>query len=302
MRKACRLFLFILLAFYPMVQSSAEHLEMPWDHWDSDSFIGNYPYVIVGDKNTPCSCGIADAEGNILVPAQYDVSESRLSFRLCNAQKQWGFFDKQHGIFHEPKYDAIFDFFCDNPAYPILVGLDGVYSYIDRETGEQAIAQTFTGYSEYSEFIHGYALAANQICSEDEIQYTYSLIDLDGNSVTFPTGIIPFGHVQENGLIRISNTLDGKLFGIGNTLGEVLLPPQFNWVCDYQYGYASVRLQEWWGHIDEQGQVVVPPKFCLWDEDNTGYYFQSDGTATFVADDGTCTTIDANGDIIHQHR
>ncbi len=302
MRKACNLFLFILLAFSPMVQSSAKQLEMPWDHWDSESFIGNSPYVMTGDKTTPYSCGIADTEGNVLVPPQYYVSETRLSFLLCNAQDQWGFFDKQHGIFHEPKYDAIYDFFCDNPDAPILVGLDGEYSYIDRITGERVIEQTFTGYCEYSEFIRGYAVAVNQICSEDEIQYTHTLIDLDGNVVTFPEGIDPFGFVQKNGLIRIRDTHENMLFGIGNTRGEVLLSPQFHWISDYQYGYASARWQEWWGHIDEHPQVVVPPRFILWDEDNTGYYFQSDGTATFVADDGTYTTIDANGNIIKQHR
>jgi len=285
-----------------MVQSSAEQLVFPWEHWDSDSFIGNSPYGIIGDKTTPYSCGIADADGNVLVLPQYYVSETRLSFLLCNAQEQWGFFDKQHGIFHEPQYDDIFDFFCDNPEYPILVGLDGAYSYIDRKTGERLIEQTFTGYCEYSEFIHGYAVAVNQICSEDEIQYAYTLIDLDGNAVSFPAGIAPFGFVQENGLIRIRDTHAVTSFGIGNTRGEVLLPPQFHWISDYQYGYASVRWEECWGHIDEQAQVVVPPKFMLWDEDNTGYYFQADGTATFVAEDGTCTTIDAKGSIIRQHR
>ncbi len=289
--------LMVLLVFLSVNGALAEQ---PDEHETEDKscYQDNSHYQVIGNPDVPYSSGIADQEGNILVPPQFYVDETPLSF-LISDQKQWGFLDKQSGTYHEPQYDAVWDWFCVNPSYPILVGKDGQYCYIGRATGEVIIPRTFTGYCEYSEFCNGYAVPADvEEDSDGSIVPTCYLIDLEGNVVSFPEDVMPFGNVQENGLIRVITTDEGSLFGIGNTAGEVVLQPQFDYICDFQYGYASVRIQNWWGHVNEQGELVCPLKFDLYSEDDTGYFFQPDGTATFQIDNGETITIDTTGCIL----
>lgn len=301
MKKIDALFLLFVTIVFQFHMVYAEQLYLPTESSDENWFEGNSQYTIIGNKDAAYACGIADGEGKVLVAAAYYVTETPLSFLISTPEDKWGFFDKQSGIYHIPQYDEIYDFFCTDPHYPILVGLDGSYHYVDRKTCELAFAVSFSGYCEYSEFYNGYALGVDIKYLEDGgIQKKYTLINTEGDSVIFPEEIMPFGNVQSNGLVRIAALgKDGcSLYGIGDTKGNVILRPEYEWICDYQCGYASVRLGELWGHVNEAGTLVISPRYDLWSEYDAGYYFQPDGTATFRLEDGSTITIDAEGKVI----
>lgn len=255
----------------------------------------------------PC-CGTASATeycpvvNEELLSGHYFVNETLLSIIFEDENGKVGFYDKESGYVQHPYYDEVFDFCCEDSRYPILVGLDHRYGYANRATGEIVIPLQYSGYTSCSEFLNGFALVVTTTIDQDG--YTSDkliLIDAEGRQVMFPDDISPDGYVQDNGLLVVSNRSDELSilqFGLCNIRGEVIVYPQYEWICAFQNGYASFRQDERWGHMDEQGNIIVAPQFFLCEEDNQGYYFQDNGTATFKLADGTCIMIDLYGNII----
>lgn len=167
MKKIDALFLLFVTIVFQFHMAYAEQLYLPTESSDENWFEGNSQYTIIGNEDVAYACGIADGEGKVLVAAAYYITETPLSFLISTPEDKWGFFDKQSGIYHIPQYDEIYDFFCTDPQYPILVGLDGSYYYVDRKTCELAFAASFSGYCEYSEFYNGYALGVDIKYLED---------------------------------------------------------------------------------------------------------------------------------------
>lgn len=243
----------------------------------------------------------ADVDESLL-SGHYFVNETLLSIIFEDENGKVGFFDKESGFMQLPYYDEVFDFYCEDSRYPILVGLDHRYGYVDRSTGQVVIPLQYEGYTSCSEFHNGFALIAASVIHHDGSESNdFILIDTEGNQVVFPDGISPDGYVQDNGLLIVSSwssDLSVLQFGLCNIKGDMILDPQYEWICAFQNGYASFRQDGKWGHIDEQGNVIVPPQFVLCEEDNHGYYFSEDGAATFKRIDGTYVAIDVNGNIV----
>ncbi len=238
-----------------------------------------------------------------LLSGHYFVNETLLSIIFEDENGKVGFYDKESGFMQSPCYDEVYDFTCEDSHYPILVGLDNHYGYVDRSTGKIVIPLQYSGYTSCSEFLNGFALVVTTTIDQDGYDSDkLILIDAEGQQVVFPDDISPDGYVQDNGLLVVSNRLNDLSilqFGLCNTRGEVIVYPQYDWICEFQNGFASFRQNGRWGHMDEQGNIIVAPQFVLCEGDKPGYYFQDDGTATLNLVDGTCVVIDVNGNMIH---
>lgn len=237
--------------------------------------------------------GIA-VDGQILLPAEYRIEDTPLSYLIYeDASSKVGYYDKTSGFLQMPLYEAVLDYYCTDSSAPILVKKNNLWGYLNRNDGTIAIAIQYTGYSVYSEFYNGYALPTNHFENSTEIYDQCYLIDKNGREIVFSADVEPFGHVQDNGLLIVSTMYNTglSLFGIGNTAGQVLVYPEYDRICEFSNGYASVRKNGKWGHINEQGFVILPPTYELLEEENEGYYFDDNGLATFQLSDGSWITI-----------
>ena len=89
------------------------------------------------------AAGEADEDPLADVPAHLQhyryVEETPLSYVFVNEAGKQGFYDKASGFTLDPVYDEIYDLACTDPQYPILVGKDGFYGYVNRKNGEVVI-------------------------------------------------------------------------------------------------------------------------------------------------------------------
>lgn len=249
----------------------------------------------------------------VLLPAAYYITETEngLSYSIYDQRtEKLGFCDKASGFIQPPIYDELFDLLTVDPSYPMLVGQGGEYGYIDRTTGEVKIPLRYRSYCAYSEFVNGYAIIGETpSCMEwDEGYEKFVLIDLQGNTTVFPEGYIPFSHVADGtvvvykrfDVIGALHTDSIILYGLGTVDGQVLVEAVYDFIGDFAEGYAPVRRNGLWGHIDSQGKEVVKPMYKLNEEEQwEGYYFKR-GVAELYLEDGSTIYIDDDGNIMQQ--
>ena len=251
-------------------------------------------------------------DGNVvLLPAEYYITETDngLSYSIYDLKtKKLGFCDKASGFIQTPIYDELFDLLTVEPSYPMLVGNEGQYGYIDRTTGKVKIPLRYRAYCEYSEFVNGYAIIGETPpCMEwDDGYEQFVLIDLQGNTTIFPEGYIPFSHVADGTVVvyKRFDIIDALyteniiLYGLGTVDGRVLVEATYDFIGDFQEGYAPICRDGLWGHIDPRGTEVVKPMYKLNEEEQwEGYYFQN-GIAKLCLEDGSVICIDYEGNII----
>jgi hypothetical protein len=53
--------------------------------------------------------------------------------------------------------------------------------------------------------------------------------------------------------------LKGDMYGYGNSKGEIVIEPKYDYVLLFENGYAMVRLDNKWGLIKQNGQVLFEP-------------------------------------------
>ena len=213
--------------------------------------------------------------------------------------KRYGFFNKNSNTYQPAIYYRIYDLFCRDASYPMLVETEpDCYVYIDRITGSILLNGQYRLFGKESEFRNGFAL----ICILTENPDYPSLIDIDGNITSFPDSIIPAGSVQDNGLLIVC-TIDeygDALYGICRSSGEIVLEPQFDYIAEYHNGFASVRLDDLWGHIDENGIICIYPCYELSEEYENGYTFNDSGIAAFELLNGETITLSQKNNIVHK--
>ena len=248
--------------------------------------------------------------GKLLLDPIYTITETRYIYLIKSPNNKYGYYDKVSGYLQLPVYDAIYDSSRLDCSAPILVKQEGLYKYINCFDGSE-VEISIEDICEYSEFRNGYAVITETTIIKDDAGKTQSiihenmLINIDGEIVEFPVGIYPGGFVQSNGLITVYSLFDdGSKIGLANINGDILLTPQFDWINIFHNGYASVLLDGKWGHIDELGNILVIPTFELDSDaeigdDQYGYIFSANETASLHLSNGLSVTIDASGNIIN---
>lgn len=251
------------------------------------------------------SMGIADEQG-IILPPEYYIYENALSFVFCDTTGKWGFYDKASGFLQKPAFDHVYDGNTSMKAdlhSPILVADQNFQiAYLERTNGKVIIPFQYQYFGLCSEFCNGYAvvLKGDESCKA-------ILIDEAGNEITFPDECTPCSFVY-NGRVVISkeyvikehNTIETDYkYGLGLVDGSILLSPKYDYIADFCEGYASIKQDGKWGHIDDRGNEIVAPTYELLEEvcGSEGYYFE-DGVAELLLVDETVIYIDHFGNVV----
>lgn len=251
---------------------------------------------IVGNKY---NMGLVNDDGEILSPDYY-IYETELSFVFSDSSGKWGYFDKQSGFLQLPMFDYVYDRFCTDPNSPILVENDQKIGYLDRKNGKVLIPFQYSYYTEYSEFCNGYAVVkkANPNIRED---CSIVLIDKSGYEFKFPDGLIPVSYVYQDIVVilqkvKVSNYEWQHSYGLGKTDGSIYMLPCYDFISNFHEGYACVKKAGKWGHINVQGEEIVPPIYELAEEDcgSEGYFFDK-GVAKLYLSNETIIYIDYYG-------
>jgi len=97
-------------------------------------------------------------------------------------------------------------------------------------------------------------------------QEEWRLIDKEGNFVDAPgsddSSVSGRDVNAQGGLRRIEAA---GLFGFADEQGNVVIEPKFEWVDNFSHGMARFKVSELsgakWGFIDKTGETVIPPQF-----------------------------------------
>ena len=166
-------------------------------------------------------------------------------------------------------------------------------AYFDLKT-EQFITpyQYHGGYSH--NFENGYAYAAKWNDQTQEIEYF--ILSKGGKETAFPNeiAVLPNVKVSDDRILVFDK--QKERYGYANIHdGEIIIPAKYHQATGFNNGYAAVTLDgKLWGHINPLGQWVVPPMFHC----ETGYEFFH-GRAVLNMD-GRHAVIDEQGHTIMQ--
>lgn len=250
--------------------------------------------------------------------------ESALSFVFCQKTNvdnevsidnsfgkddgKWGFYDKRSGYIQQACYDEIRDAICTDADAPILAKISEKYGYLVRSNGNIAIPFIYDCCGDNSEFVNGYAVVKKQETAEKSYDV---LINTSGKEIVFPEGYELTSFVYDDKIVvrlLMENCYfdcdgnyhddDAFKYGLGTTNGDIVLEPQYgyDYISDFHEGYACVKTDLLWGHIDINGDVVVEPQYIL-DEEKMGSegYFFKNGIAELVLLDGRIIYINYEG-------
>lgn len=216
---------------------------------------------------------------------------------------KWGFYDKKSGYIQQPCYDEIYDLDCDDADAPILVGIGENYGHLVRSSGAIAIPFVYGYCGENSEFVNDYAVVEKR---EATGECHDVLITTSGEEIAFPEGYELTSFVYQDKIVvsycfecedEYSGIYYDFLYGLGTTNGEIYLRPQYDYISNFHEGYACIQIEHRWGHMDADGNIIVPPIYDLDEEEmgGAGYYFEN-GVAKLVLQDGNTIYINYAGE------
>jgi hypothetical protein len=206
------------------------------------TFSGGYSIANIGDKYM-----VVDKEGN-----EFPIDEPGIKgvkhfseglAPVKGKDSNWGFVDTSGELVISPKYSTA-GYFSGGLAW--VRDQNGKLGYIDNE-GNWVIDPRFSAAKNFDP-VSGMAL----VTLNDQLHY----ISKDGTLHSFE---------QTSKLYHFSNGFaiarwEGKIGFINNKM-EWVVQPIYEVARAFHNGYATVRLDDRWGVIDEAGNVVVEPKF-----------------------------------------
>ena len=242
--------------------------------------------------------GVIDRQGNAMLELVYgDIAPYSWIYRIRGENEagktKYSYFDPISGYLSPFVYDAVEDFFRDDPAAPLTVWIENPsrVTYILPATGEKAFENEYDLLHDDNEFCEGYTLAANECVeydSEGNIWTWYPefhLIDTTGKETIFPESIFPDSQVQE-GYLRIGRNLTeeewaaresgwGVAYGLAKPSGEIIVEPQYDYLYPPAEGCVVIMQNYRLGHIDLETGLVVEPRFEFITDSLPNYTFSN---------------------------
>jgi hypothetical protein len=195
--------------------------------------------------------------------------------------------------------------------------LNGLWGFIDIETGEILIPHTFGWASPFSEgfaavvvgqyiwtydYYWGFINKQGQLLATARYRgvmdfsegmaaviddsYNWGFIDTTGREVIPPvySEAMPFSEGLAAVLTGSWTETERPYWGFINQTGREVVPPIYEDVRPFSNGLAAVRINNKWGFIDQTGQMVIPPIYTLaWSFTDGLARVYYGGTATWVA-------------------
>lgn len=197
---------------------------------DFENIVYSYSFVeglkiIISDTKY----GYIDVKGNVVISSQFndarDFSEGLAAIKI---KDKWGFIDKQGDIVISPQFDDVGDF-CEGLARVLVNNKVG---YIDPK-GNIVIPLQF--------------------------DWNYS-VEFDWAGSVEWWGVRKACNFSEG----LAMVLVGNKYGYINTVGEMVIPPQFTAVdhtSSFRRGLARINMENKFGFINRDGGFVIPPRY-----------------------------------------
>ena len=191
---------------------------------------------------------------------------------------------------------TIYDDIYDNPRSPVFtegflkVCKNGKYGYIDKSGNEVIPCK----YSQVDNFKDGIAKVWGDVVKE----FGYGFIGYVNNKgkEIVPCIIKKIGDYYRNGYVTYINN-NGK-YGVVDKLGKVVIPFEYDYICDFKEGLAGVIKDGKLGFVDNSNKVIIPFNYNLESyeigEHNFGF---SEGLAA-VEKDGRYGYIDKSNNVV----
>lgn len=257
-------------------------------------------YTIVG---TGYSQGLVDDQGTYAIPPIYSIEQQAGIYivreRVSSDQELFGFFNPYSGIFLPPTYDFIW---LSDESSALILALQGNKSgYLDKYTGNISIPFVFALPLVPADFHEGFAIVTVTDDCNNESGTKLTLIDEFGKEILLPTGVEIYAssrHGIAEGRLSVVD-VETQLIGFIDLSGRMVCHPQFDAVSKYSEGYASVCVNNLWGHIDHYGNWVVPPRFELYQDEGPLYGYEFKHSMAHFESDAGSFVIDTDGTILH---
>lgn len=260
---------------------------------------------IEDDTVNPYTCGIIDQSGKYVIEAVYITDEGYSGGYyggkdtgitwISNVDGESGFFDNASGFFSGFQWGEDVPPWVGEDRLILVTAKGGDYKsnggYADRATGELVIPYQYDNVSS-QQFQEGFAWVEKH--NPETGEATGFIFDVTGTPLNLPGRVLPIeqGCFQE-GRLRVVDEATG-LYGFADAAGMLVIAPQFEDANDFNGGYASVKVNGLWGHIDRNGQWVCKPRFVC----NEGYTFINDRAVVQL--ENACGVINAKGDLLFQ--
>lgn len=266
---------------------------------------GEDGFAVVGKKeNRKVRCGLIDREGNTVLPLIYiDLFGENGVYNLTgpdeNGQIQEGFYNTRNGFFQPPVYDEVY---LNEHFVQVVIGNN--YGFVRCENGEIAIEveHPWTPYEVGEQ--EGYLFLTEGSESGEE-GITCRLLDENLQDIPLPEGLMPMGWAKD-GVVPVENVSPEENeqnvsagvhmeMGLARVDGTVLHEAEFDYVHEAHNGVVPFWENDLCGHMDLEGNVIVPAKYEVMAGGWPGYWFYGDYALIDEEDRYRYVVIDRQG-------
>jgi len=202
--------------------------------------------------------GVIDRSGRLITKHNYkQIRPFNEGYAAVKYKDKYGFIDTKGKLVIPARYSKVSDFREERAA----VQRSGLCGYIDSQ-GEEVVHLEF---SKCLDFEDGNAVVYKGYRRG-------GLIDLNGNYIIEPSlnrlyqfsgvhsGMYQKAGAFQYGVARVQST-DNHQWGIINQRGIELIPPKYDKIEKFKDGYARVRIQQFSGLSNLDGELIVQPDY-----------------------------------------
>lgn len=227
--------------------------------------------------------GYMTPDGKTVIPPGFTYASSFRSglAAVRVAEKGYGYIDKKGNWVVAPQFDIAEPFVGEFARVAKLVPVGRGSSrrdwgLIDRQG---KLILPMENYSIYAYF-------PNQGFYVQKTEKEYFFLDANGK-ITNTTPYDNLTTYTDDGLTRFRQ---GKVHGMLDKMGKVVIPPVFDDLDDFHEGLAAAKYQGKWGFINLQGEIVIPYRY-------DGAFRFRDGRA-IVGNDGEVLVINKQQQVL----
>lgn len=209
--------------------------------------------------------GFINTQGRVVVPIEYKWLEPFQQNGLARAKKDslFGLINQQSTVVLPFEYDAIGEF----SNHLALVAKEGKYGYVN-DSAQLKVESNFDFRRDalnWGKFEGNYA--------KYMLKEKFGIIDTSGKRV-FPAIFENIGDYNDSNYIAVKK--NGK-WGYTNQELSLVIPYQYNFAESFVDTLAKVKLENYWGLIDKEGEQLLENEFDDIQITSFGFIVEKDG-------------------------